>query len=149
MVTHETFGTTRAGEAAEKLTLRAGKLEAEILTFGGTVRALRVPDKNGTPVDVVLGYDTLAGYEENGGYLGALVGRYANRIAGATAHIDGEKVQLEANEGTKQLHGGARGFSYRVFHWEAVGESAVRLTYRAADGEGAGPETWTLPPPTP
>lgn len=142
-VLHEIFGKTKDGEIVEKLTLRFGALEAEVLTLGATIRALRVPDKEGRLVDVVLGYDTLAGYEENGGYLGALVGRYANRVAGPAAVIDGERVALEANEGTKQLHGGAQGFSFHVFDWEPAGDSAVRLTYRAADGEEGWPGSWT------
>ena len=137
------FGTT-GGRPVDKYILTCGALEAEIITFGAAVAALRVPDRAGRPVDVVLGYRTLAGYERNGGYLGALVGRYANRIAGASCLIDGERVALEANEGTKQLHGGARGFSYRVFDGEITGDSQLTLTYTAADGEGGYPGTLTL-----
>ena len=137
------FGAT-GGRPVDKYILTCGALEAEIITFGAAVAALRVPDQAGRPVDVVLGYRTLAGYERNGGYLGALVGRYANRIAGASCLIDGERVALEANEGTKQLHGGARGFSYRVFDGEITGDSQPTLTYTAADGEGGYPGTLTL-----
>ena len=143
-VSRTAFGITQAGQPVELLTLRCGAMEAEILTFGATVRALRVPDKNGRPVDVVLGYNTVSAYETNGGYLGALVGRYANRIAGASYVIDGERVTLEANEGTKQLHGGKIGFSHRVFDAEIIGENAVRLRYTAADGEGGHPGTLNL-----
>ena len=137
------FGAT-GGRPVDKYILTCGALEAEIITFGAAVAALRVPDRAGRPVDVVLGYRTLSGYERNGGYLGALVGRYANRIAGASCLIDGERVALEANEGTKQLHGGARGFSYRVFDGEITGDSQLTLTYTAADGEGGYPGTLTL-----
>ena len=137
------FGAT-GGRPVDKYILTCGALEAEIITFGAAVAALRVPDQAGRPVDVVLGYRTLAGYERNGGYLGALVGRYANRVAGASCLIDGERVALEANEGTKQLHGGARGFSYRVFDGEITGDSQLTLTYTAADGEGGYPGTLTL-----
>ena len=137
------FGAT-GGRPVDKYILTCGALEAEIITFGAAVAALRVPDQAGRRVDVVLGYRTLAGYERNGGYLGALVGRYANRIAGASCLIDGERVALEANEGTKQLHGGARGFSYRVFDGEIPGDSQLTLTYTAADGEGGYPGTLTL-----
>lgn len=143
-VTRRPFGTTRDGQAVELLTLRCGAMEAEILTFGATIRALRVPDKNGTSVDVVLGYNSIAGYEANDGYLGALVGRYANRIANAGYEIDGKHIQLEANEGKKQLHGGTVGFSHRVFDTEIAGESSVRLRYTAADGEGGHPGKLTL-----
>ena len=143
-ITRNIFGTTRDGKPVELITLRHGAMEAEILTFGATVRALRVPDKNGASVDVVLGYNSVAGYETNSGYLGALVGRYANRIAGAAYVIDGKRIELDANEGTKQLHGGTVGFSHRVFKAEVVGESAVCLHYTSADGEGGHPGKLTL-----
>ena len=143
-VSRTPFGTTRDGQAVELITLRCGAMEAEILTFGATVRALRVPDKNGSSVDVVLGYNSVAAYETHDGYLGALVGRYANRIANASCLIDGERVALEANEGPKQLHGGKTGFSHRVFDAEVIGDNAVRLHYTAADGEGGHPGTLTL-----
>ena len=143
-VSRTPFGTTRDGQAVELLTLRCGAMEAEILTFGATVRALRVPDKNGNSVDVVLGYNTVSAYETNDGYVGALVGRYANRIANASYVIDGERIALEANEGTKQLHGGTVGFSHRVFTAEIVGDSSICLRYTAQDGEGGHPGTLTL-----
>lgn len=119
-------------------------MEAEIITFGATVTALRVPDQNGEPVDVVLGYRNVAGYERNEGFVGALVGRYANRIADASCLIDGERVALEPSEGPKSLHGGVKGFSYRVFDAEVTGDSQLTLTYTAADGEGGFPGTLTL-----
>ena len=138
------FGTTKDGREVDVFTLRCGAMEAEILTYGGIVRTLRAPDKNGQSVDVVLGYDSVAGYEENDGYVGALVGRYANRIQNANAIIDGANITLDANEGIKQLHGGPDGFSFKVFKAEIAGESAVRLIYTAADGEGGFPGTLTL-----
>ena len=138
-VSKEPFGVTRDGRTVEKFILRCGRLEAEVLTYGGTLRTLRVPDRNGEPVDVVLGYDTLAGYEDNDGYVGAVVGRYANRIAGARCVIDGQTVHLEANEGVKQLHGGPRGFNRQVFDARQSGESAVTLSYLSPDGENGFP----------
>lgn len=143
-VIQESFGATRDGQAVEKFILRCGQLEAEVLTYGAALRVLRAPDRNGELVDVVLGYDNVAGYEAGGSYIGAVVGRYANRIAGASCVIDGRRVPLEANEGTKQLHGGPRGFSHRVFEGRKAGESAVALTYTAADGEGGFPGTLAL-----
>lgn len=95
-VLKEPFGRTRNGEDVDKYILRSGELEAEVLTFGATIRRLLAPARSGEPVDVVLGYDSVRGYEDNGGYLGALVGRYANRIAGPCCVVDGETVPLEA-----------------------------------------------------
>lgn len=135
------FGTTKAGEAVEKITLTSGKLSAEIITYGATLVSLTVPDKAGNPVDVVLGYRSVAGYEENGGYLGATVGRYANRIAGASFRIDGVTYLLDANEGTKQLHGGSKGYSAQIFSVKELSENAVTLTYTEPDGTNGYPGT--------
>lgn len=143
-VSKEPFGATRDGQAVDRYILRAGLLSAEILTYGATLRALWVPDSRGELTDVVLGYDSVAGYESNGGYLGTVVGRYANRIAAARCTIDGRTVMLEANEGTKQLHGGPNGFDRQVFTAHPCGESAVALTYTSADGEGGFPGDLTL-----
>lgn len=129
------FGATKDGQAVEKFLLKSGQLEAEIITYGATLTALRVPDKNGQAVDVVLGYRSVAGYEENGGYVGATVGRYANRIAGASFAIDGVTYPLAANEGTKQLHGGPGGYAHQLFRGEQTGESQVTLSFH--DGDGA------------
>ena len=140
----EPFGRTRDGRAVEKITLCRGKLEAEVLTYGGAVAALRVPDRTGEVVDVVLGYPVLSGYEDNGCYLGALVGRYANRLGGATLTIDGVTYPLSANEGTKQLHGGPEGFSFQVFTVAEAAEDHVVLTYTEPDGKNGYPGTLTL-----
>ncbi len=143
-VCKESFGVTRDGRPVDKFTLRRGALEAEILTYGAALRALRVPDRDGKPVDVVLGYDAVEAYETNGGYVGAVVGRYANRIAGAGCLIDGRRVSLVPNEGGKQLHGGPEGFSHQVFAAEASGEDAVSLTYVSPGGQGGFPGQLTL-----
>ena len=143
-VIREPFGRTKDGREVEKLTLRRGTLEAEVLTYGGVVAALRTADRTGTMVDVVLGYRTLAGYEENGGYLGALVGRYANRIGGARITIDGQTYPLTANEGTKQLHGGPEGFSFQVFDVAEASKDRVVLTYTEPDGKNGFPGTLAL-----
>ena len=140
----EPFGRTRDGRAVEKITLCRGKLEAEVLTYGGAVAALRVPDRTGEVVDVVLGYPVLSGYEDNGCYLGALVGRYANRLGGAKLTIDGVTYPLSANEGTKQLHGGPEGFSFQVFTVAEAAEDHVVLTYTEPDGKNGYPGTLTL-----
>lgn len=143
-VERELFGVTASGEPVEKFTLRRGALAAEVITYGAALRALWVPGPSGTPIDVVLGYDSVAGYEENGGYLGAVIGRYANRIAGARCTLDGETLALVPNEGTKQLHGGPDGFDRKLFQVEAAGEDRVTLRYVSPDGEGGFPGTLTL-----
>lgn len=135
----EPFGSTRDGRTVEQYTLRCGNLEAKVLTYGATLRLLQVPDRNGELVDVVLGYDSVGSYEDNGGYLGAVIGRYANRIAEARCLIDGRVVALTANEGPKQLHGGPTGFDRQCFEARQAGENAVAFTYTSPDGEGGYP----------
>jgi len=114
------------------------------MTLGATVLALRVPRLSGEPVDVVLGYTCPAAYQENGGYIGALVGRCANRIAGARCTVDGQELRLTANEGTKQLHGGPDGYSFQLMTAEIVGDSAAAFHYTAPDGENGYPGTLRL-----
>ena len=143
-VQKEPFGVTASGEAVEKFTLRRGALSAEVITYGAALRALWVPGPDGAPVDVVLGYDSVAGYEENGCYLGAVIGRYANRIAGAKCTLDGAPLALVPNEGAKQLHGGPDGFDRKIFQMEEAGEDHVTLRYTSPDGEGGFPGTLML-----
>ncbi len=140
----EPFGSTRGGRSVEKITLRRGAMEAEIITYGAALRSLRVPDRSGRAVDVVLGYDDVAGYEDNDGYVGAVVGRYANRIAGASCLIDGRRVPLTPNEDGRQLHGGPEGFSRQVFTLAESGGDFAVLTCTAPDGLCGFPGTLAL-----
>ena len=143
-VQREPFGSTRDGRPVEKFPLRRDAMEAEIITYGAALRALRVPDGGGGAVDVALGYDGLSAYEDNGGYVGAVVGRYANRIAAASCLIDGRRIALEPNEGPKQLHGGPAGFSRQIFRPLDAGEDFVTLACTAPDGQGGFPGTLEL-----
>ena len=143
-VRKEPFGVTADGRAVEQYTLRRGDLSAEIITYGAALRALRVPGRQKEPIDVVLGYDGIAGYEGNGCYLGAVIGRYGNRIAGAECTLDGAPLTLVPNEGAKQLHGGPNGFDRQVFRVEEAGEDYLVLAYTSSDGEGGFPGTLEL-----
>jgi aldose 1-epimerase len=131
------FGTLADGRAVRSVRLSwPGGLEAEVLDYGAVLRSLRVPTARG-PVEAVLGFATLAAYEANRAYQGCVVGRCANRIAGARFAIDGETFEVEANEGPNCLHGGPVGFGRRLWTFEDVaadGLSAI-LTYRSTDGE--------------
>ena len=115
--------------------LHNGHLSCTILPFGATLQSLRVPDREGARRDVVLGYDSPSDYAERDGYLGATVGRFANRIAGAGFRLNGRDYPLYANDGANHLHGGRVGFSHR--DWtveEAPGDCAV-LTLFSSDGD--------------
>lgn len=140
----EPFGSTRDGRSVERITLCGKDMEAEVITYGAALRSLRVPDRRGNLVDTVLGYDSVAAYEDNGGYVGAVVGRYANRVAGASCLIDGQRIALAPNEDGKQLHGGPHGFSTQVFAVEEQAEDRVVLRSVLPDGLDGWPGELTL-----
>jgi aldose 1-epimerase len=138
-VRHHELDETCDGRRVAMFTLEnANRVTARIMSYGGTLVSLSVPDRDGRFADVVLGFDDLAGYRSGKGYLGAIVGRYANRIAGARFALDGVEHRLTANEGPNHLHGGGKGFDKVV--WEGVGRStpagpALELHYDSAHGE--------------
>jgi len=132
----QSFGKTEDGQPVSLyiLTNKNG-VEAAITNYGGTVVSLIVPDRNGKREDVVLGYDNLDGYATGKAYIGATVGRYANRIAQATFTLDGTTYTLAKNDGDNHLHGG---FNKRVWTAKDVSSSAgqaLELTYLSKDGE--------------
>ncbi len=106
-------------------------MSAVVLTLGATLQSIVVPDKDGKPVDVCLGYDTPGEYLSNTGYFGACIGRNANRIGGAAFELGGVKYALDANEGLNQLHGGANGFDRKFWDVEITPDAAV---FRCAAG---------------
>jgi len=134
------FGHLPDGTPIHAITLTAPSgLRAEILTYGGILRRLQVP-VNGTPVDVVLSLPDLAGYLRHGReHLGALVGRYANRIRRARFTLDGHEYQLDRNEGHNHLHGGAQGFAHQRWALDEAGARHVVLGYESPAGEGGYP----------
>ena len=133
------FGNTPDGTPVAIYTLRNSKgMEARIMTYGGIVQSLKVPDKNGKLGDVVLGHDDLDGYLKATPYFGALVGRYGNRIGGAKFTLEGKTYTLATNNGPNSLHGGIKGFDKVV--WKATSlmtadGPALQLTYFSKDGE--------------
>lgn len=111
-----------------------------ILDYGATVQSLRIPNREGAPVDVVLGYDSPEEYVLHGEYLGATIGRVGNRIAGAEFSLNGIRYQLARNDGENHLHGGREGFDRKVWRMAAQGESL--LCWRTSpDGEEGYPGT--------
>jgi len=110
-------------------------LEATILCHGATLMRLRVPDAQGRLGDVVLGFDDPRAYLGPHPYLGGIVGRFANRIAGARFTLDGRVFPLTANDGPHTLHGGSRGFDKVTWDGESLGDAAATLRTRSADGD--------------
>ena len=133
------FGGIPDGPPVTIYTLRNDKgMEVRILTYGGIVQSLKVPDKNGKFDDVVLGYDNLGGYLTNSPYFGALIGRYGNRIGGGKFTLEGKTYKLAANNGPNSLHGGIKGFDKVVWQaksWLTPDGPALELTYVSPDGE--------------
>lgn len=133
------FGHMPDGREVHIFTLRnENGIEVEITNYGGIVTSLKVPDRNGNIDNIVLGFESLDKYFDDHPYFGALVGRYANRIAGATFEIDGEVYQLAANNGNNHLHGGIQGIDKRVWDYEipeAEEGASLKLTYLSPDGE--------------
>lgn len=145
-ITHEPFGTTQDGQAVEVYTLQNDNgMVVRILTYGGIVQTIKVPDKNGQMGDVVLGYDTLDGYLTNSPYFGALIGRYGNRIAKGHFTLDGQDYTLFTNNVPNSLHGGKIGFDKKVWKVDraAVGRRGpmLVLSYTSPDGEEGYPGT--------
>ena len=136
----EIFGSLPTGESVESWTIAgAGGLVAEILTYGGIVRRLFVPGRNGRLDDVVLGFNQLDSYLEDRAYFGAIVGRVAGRIPRARFILEGKTHELAANESTNHLHGGRAGFNKK--RWKATpcvqdqDRPSLRLEYFSPDGE--------------
>lgn len=141
----EVFGTTPGGSTIDRYTLvNANGLSAAIITYGGTLTSLRVPDRSGVLSDVVLGFDTLAPYLAEHPYFGSLIGRYGNRIGGGRFGLNGAAYTLARNDGPNHLHGGPGGFHRRIWKAQAgtsVDEPSLELSYLSQDGEEGYPGT--------
>jgi len=133
------FGSTSDGQQVEVYTLRNSHgLTAKVLTFGAAIYSLEVPDRDAKMANVNANRPGLADYEAKGGAFGSVIGRYANRIGGASFTIDGVKYSLAANNGPNHIHGGPKGFTKRVWKAEPAitkDAAALNLTYTSADGE--------------
>ena len=138
-VTKAPFGDTPAGEHVDLFTLtNAHGMQVRAMTYGGIIVSLEAPDRSGRSGDVVLGYDSLAGYLKATPYFGAIIGRYGNRIAGAQFTLDGATYHVPANDGANSLHGGRVGFDKVVWDAEPFwGDSGVGVafTYTSPDGD--------------
>ena len=136
-LTAEPFGALPAGSPVTRYTLsRAGGLTLRVLTYGGVVQALEVPDARGRIANVVLGYASLQGYRQAGNpFFGALVGRFANRLAGGRFPLDGKSYVVDVNAADNCLHGGRTGFDKRLWDAEPISDDQLRLTLTSADDD--------------
>jgi len=135
-ITEKPFGNYYNAPVTEYTLTNSSGMQASILNYGGTITKLMVPDRNGKMGDVVLGFETFGGYmQKKDPYIGALVGRYANRIANAKFTMDGKTYKLAPNNFGNSLHGGNVGFDKVIWNTEKIGDSSLKLTYQSKDGE--------------
>ena len=138
-VEKQPFGTTAAGIAVDVYTLtNTSGAKVKIITYGARVVSIEVPDRSGKLGDVSLGYDDLQGYEKDSSFLGAIVGRYGNRIALGRFTLDGKTYTLATNNNGNHLHGGLRGFDKVVWTGKGsvvAGTARLRLAYLSKDQE--------------
>jgi aldose 1-epimerase len=138
-ITNQQWGSLPTGERIDLYTLRnSAGTESSITTYGGRIVTLKTPDRDGRSEDMVLGFDTLDGYLSHNPYFGALVGRFANRIANGTFQLGGQTYTLLKNSNGNALHGGAKGFDKVAWTAEVVtveGNPALELRYLSKDGE--------------
>jgi aldose 1-epimerase len=143
------YGTLADGTAVDQYTLsnRRG-MTVKIITYGGIVTEIATPDRHGKTAGVALGFDNLASYVAKSPYFGAIIGRFANRIAKGTFSLDGVSYHLPINNGVNSLHGGNMGFDKRVWAATVVppshGSAGLKLSYTSANGEEGYPGTLTV-----
>ncbi len=133
MISSRVYGTTSGGKTVEEYTL-TNAIEIRVITYGGIVTSIRVPDRNGALANIVLGFDNLTDYETRNPYFGCITGRCANRIAGGRFTLDGVEYRLATNNGADHEHGGRIGFDKRVWEPTISGDS-LALHYLSPDGE--------------
>lgn len=147
-ITREDFGALEDGTAVDRYSLTSGSgVRVRILTYGGIVQAVETPDRHGRDADIVLGFPALEDYvDRNDPYFGAIVGRYANRIAKGRFTLDGDTYRLATNNGENSLHGGPGGFHTKVWKARPIEKDdsvGLRLDYTSPDGEENFPGTLT------
>jgi aldose 1-epimerase len=141
MVQHRPFGRIGLSNVTEFLLSNANGLEVRAINYGGIITAIIAPDRDGARADIVLGFNTLDEYVEGHPYFGAIIGRYANRIARGRMVIDGVTYQLPLNAGGHHLHGGRSGFDRALWGAEILNANAIVLTHVSADGDQGYPGT--------
>ena len=136
------FGVDRYGREVALFTLRnKTDMAVTLCSFGARLVGILCPDREGNLADVCLGFDTLADYQTRSGYLGATVGRWANRISGASFTLSGKDYKLFANNGPNTLHGGKEGLDQKTWDYEVKGDRQAVFSYISPDGEEGFPGT--------
>ena len=135
-ISKEVFGQLNDGRDVHLYTLsNSNGIEVQITNYGGIITSLKTPDREGNIENIVLGFDNLDNYLAGHPYFGALIGRYANRIANARFELDGEEYILAANSGNNHIHGGEKGFDKVLWDAEISDDGSLELNYLSEDGE--------------
>ncbi|MFI2199848.1 aldose epimerase family protein [Streptomyces sp. NPDC020192] len=140
----EHFGTLADGTKIYRWSLENGGTRLKVLSYGGIIQSLEIPDRHGRYANVSLGYDNLDAYVKGTTFFGATIGRYGNRIAKGQFTLDGKKYQLSVNDGVNSLHGGKQGFNTKVWDIEPFvsgSDVGLHLHYTSVDGEMGYPGT--------
>ncbi|MFG2947397.1 aldose epimerase family protein [Streptomyces adustus] len=140
----ELFGTLADGTKVHRWSLENGGTRLKVLSYGGIVNSLEIPDRHGRHRNVSLGFDNIEDYVAKSPYFGALIGRYGNRIGKGQFTLDGTAYQVSVNDGVNSLHGGAKGFDKRVWDVEPFTKGSdvgLHLHYTSVDGEMGYPGT--------
>jgi aldose 1-epimerase len=145
-ITENAFGEYEGAKVTQYTITNPAGMQASILNYGGTITAINVPGKDGTKANVVLGFDSLAGYLQKGNpYFGSLIGRYGNRIANGKFVLDNKTYTLAGNNNGNSLHGGNKGFDKVIWQAEKLpGDSSIQLSYTSKDGEEGYPGNCTV-----
>ncbi len=145
MLRRENFQAVVNGKKTDLYFLQNKNIKATLTNYGARMVSLQVPDKQGDFVDVNVGFDSIEKYvQAKDQCYGAVVGRYAGRIANGKFSIDGKEYQLDVNNGPNAIHGGNTGFQTRVWDAHPINESTVAFTYISQDGEEGYPGTFTV-----
>ncbi|MEU7058690.1 aldose epimerase family protein [Streptomyces sp. NPDC046197] len=140
----ELFGRLADGTKVHRWSLENGGTRMKVLSYGGIVQSLEIPDRHGRYANVCLGFAAIDDYVAKSPYFGATIGRYGNRIAGGRFTLDGTTYRLSVNDGVNSLHGGAKGFDKHVWDVEpftAGSDVGLHLHYTSVDGEMGYPGT--------
>ncbi|MFC6645288.1 aldose epimerase family protein [Granulicella cerasi] len=134
-VSIEPWGTSlRYSKPVHRITLRNSALTVVLTDLGARIVSVLAPDRDGNIADIALGYDTAEAYDRDPLFLGAVCGRFCNRIAGGSFELDGERFQIPQNNGPNALHGGPEGFDKQVWNAKAI-EGGVELSLISPDGD--------------
>jgi aldose 1-epimerase len=141
-IVRQPYGQLADGTVVEQFTLtNANGIELSAITYGGIITSLKTRDRSGVLGDIVLGFDSLDGYLGDHPFVGAIIGRYGNRIGRGRFTIDGQEYRLATNNGAHHLHGGNRGFDKQVWQAEVMASNAIRFSRVSPDGEEGYPGT--------